>query len=209
MSTLLLSASPLNENSNLINQIQKKRENNRNKTIKKRTDHKINKLMKQIHDEHDEDENNNLGDFKPLPKPISMGALKREETEHNENESVNESVNEDEDNLNYRNNYNYNSTNPINNDYSVEKENFQNLPNTYTREYYKNIIPQYQNINDMNNQNQNQDIIKKLNYMIHLLEEQQDVKTSNITEEVILYSFLGIFIIFVLDSFARVGKYTR
>jgi hypothetical protein len=26
---------------------------------------------------------------------------------------------------------------------------------------------------------------------------------------VILYSFLGIFIIFIVDSFARVGKYVR
>jgi hypothetical protein len=45
--------------------------------------------------------------------------------------------------------------------------------------------------------------------MINLLEEQQDERTNNVTEEVILYSFLGIFIIFLVDSFARVGKYTR
>ena len=45
--------------------------------------------------------------------------------------------------------------------------------------------------------------------MINLLEEQQDEKTNNVTEEVVLYSFLGIFIIFVVDSFARAGKYVR
>jgi high-affinity K+ transport system ATPase subunit B len=45
--------------------------------------------------------------------------------------------------------------------------------------------------------------------MISLLEDQQDEKTNNVTEEVVLYSFLGIFIIFVVDSFARVGKYVR
>jgi hypothetical protein len=45
--------------------------------------------------------------------------------------------------------------------------------------------------------------------MINLLEDQQDERTNNVTEEVVLYSFLGIFIIFVVDSFARVGKYTR
>ena len=45
--------------------------------------------------------------------------------------------------------------------------------------------------------------------MINLLEEQQDEKTNNVTEEVVLYSFLGIFIIFVVDSFARAGKYKR
>jgi hypothetical protein len=52
-------------------------------------------------------------------------------------------------------------------------------------------------------------LIQKLNYMINLLEEQQDEKTNNVTEEVVLYSFLGIFIIFVVDSFARSGKYKR
>jgi hypothetical protein len=45
--------------------------------------------------------------------------------------------------------------------------------------------------------------------MINLLEEKQDEKTNNVMEEVVLYSFLGIFIIFVVDSFARVGKYVR
>ena len=52
-------------------------------------------------------------------------------------------------------------------------------------------------------------LVEKLNYMINLLEEQQDEKTNNVTEEVVLYSFLGIFIIFIVDSFARVGKYVR
>ena len=45
--------------------------------------------------------------------------------------------------------------------------------------------------------------------MINLLEEQQDEKTNNVTEEVVLYSFLGVFIIFIVDSFSRVGKYVR
>jgi len=52
-------------------------------------------------------------------------------------------------------------------------------------------------------------LLEKINYMIHMLEQQQNEKTSNITEEFILYSFLGVFIIFVVDSFARSGKYTR
>jgi hypothetical protein len=52
-------------------------------------------------------------------------------------------------------------------------------------------------------------LLEKINYMIHLLEEQQNEKTNNITEEFILYTFLGVFIIYVLDSFARTGKYIR
>lgn len=59
------------------------------------------------------------------------------------------------------------------------------------------------------NTNANEDLLKKLNYMIHLLEEQKDEKTNNVTEEVILYVFLGIFIIFIVDSFSKSGKYVR
>jgi hypothetical protein len=55
----------------------------------------------------------------------------------------------------------------------------------------------------------NDKVMEKINYMIHLLEEQQTEKTNNITEEFILYTFLGMFIIFVVDSFARSGKYIR
>ena len=68
--------------------------------------------------------------------------------------------------------------------------------------------------NNMGNANnstdgENQVLIDKLNYMINLLEDQQDERTNNVTEEVVLYSFLGVFIIFVVDSFARVSKYVR
>jgi len=106
-------------------------------------------------------------------------------------------------------------------------------------DFYKRFIPNYENMyntaptntpnykhsnattnattNANNNMNANANfntsngdlLIEKLNYMIHLLEEHQDERTNNVTEEVVLYSFLGIFIIFIVDSFARVGKYTR
>lgn len=52
-------------------------------------------------------------------------------------------------------------------------------------------------------------LMERINYMIHLLEQQQHEKTDHITEEFLLYSFLGIFVIYVVDSFTRVGKYTR
>jgi len=51
--------------------------------------------------------------------------------------------------------------------------------------------------------------MEKMNYMIHLLEEQQIEPTKHITEEFILYTFLGIFVIYIVDSFARSGKYIR
>ena len=52
-------------------------------------------------------------------------------------------------------------------------------------------------------------VLQKLNYITHILEDIQLEKTSNITEELILYSFLGVFVIFVVDSFAKAGKYYR
>jgi hypothetical protein len=52
-------------------------------------------------------------------------------------------------------------------------------------------------------------LIEKINYMIYMLEQQQNEKTSNITEEFILYLFLGVFIIFIVDSFTKNGKYVR
>ncbi len=57
-------------------------------------------------------------------------------------------------------------------------------------------------------------IMQKMNYVTHMLEEMQLERTNNVTEELVLYSFLGIFVIFVVDSFARggghgLGRYTR
>ena len=71
---------------------------------------------------------------------------------------------------------------------------------------YKRTAPSYSNATSHTNPT---DIDRKLNYMISLLEEQQDERTNHVTEEVVLYSFLGIFVIFVVDSFVRVGKYVR
>ncbi len=52
-------------------------------------------------------------------------------------------------------------------------------------------------------------MMEKINYMIRLLEEQQLEKTNNITEEFILYTMLGVFVIYIVDSFSRAGKYMR
>ena len=77
------------------------------------------------------------------------------------------------------------------------------MNNPNNKQYYNS------NVQNMSGDNHNDLLLKKINYMITLLEEHQDERTNNVTEEVVLYSFLGIFIIFVVDSFARVGKYVR
>lgn len=52
-------------------------------------------------------------------------------------------------------------------------------------------------------------LAEKINYMIHLLEQQQAEKTDNIMEEFVLYAMLGVFVIFTVDSFTRAGRYVR
>ena len=91
-------------------------------------------------------------------------------------------------------------------------ESFKQLPDTTNADaYYRQYVPYYTNVENssqLSGNNKNM-LMEKLNYMIHLLEEQQEDKTGNVTEELILYLFLGIFVIFVVDSFARAAKYTR
>ena len=79
-------------------------------------------------------------------------------------------------------------------------------PGASSRPYYSNMgIDATSGIGG----NVDSKLLEKMNYLIHLLEEQQDEKTGHVTEEFMLYGFMGIFIIFVLDSFARAGKYVR
>jgi hypothetical protein len=81
-----------------------------------------------------------------------------------------------------------------------------NLSN-YSDSYKLNYNSLSQNIDSHNYDNNK--LLSKLDYIVHLLEEQHNEKTNYITEELILYLFLGIFILFVLDSFARASKYVR
>lgn len=71
-------------------------------------------------------------------------------------------------------------------------------------------IPYYSQLaNSQNIAGSRDELMRKLNYVVHMLEEQHDEKTGSVTEELVLYMFLGVFVIFVVDSFTRVSKYTR
>jgi hypothetical protein len=105
----------------------------------------------------------------------------------------------------------------INNDDGViTRENFENLPSTYASQYYQQYVPlSYNQQHLQNNVESNvssgsrDDLVQKMNHIIQMLEDQQDEKTGSVTEELILYCFLGVFVIFVVDSFVRAGKYVR
>jgi hypothetical protein len=209
-----------NDNDNIIN---KKRQTH-NKTQKKYPkenfdQEKVNSVLEKIHNNSNMDEEDTLANFSPPPKPESVGVSKTIATEEMQN-MTNENM--------FRTLGKAPSPN-YENDEKLELNNFNSnyADNKTAENYYKKFIPgyiagknpvnkQYYNANtsnipntDMLAGNSNDLLLKKINYMINLLEEHQDERTSNVTEEVVLYSFLGIFIIFVVDSFARVGKYVR
>ena len=81
--------------------------------------------------------------------------------------------------------------------------NMEEKISNYSENYYKNAVPQY------STSSSNDILLSKLNYVIQLLEDQKDERTNYISEELILYSFLGIFIIFIIDSFSKATKYIR
>ena len=76
-------------------------------------------------------------------------------------------------------------------------------------EFYKQHIPYYNEATNSPILTTSDELLEKLNYMITLIESQKEEKTDNVTEELVLYLFLGVFVIFVVDSFARAGKYIR
>jgi len=229
--SLAMFAAPFNENSNvesMINEtdnlIQKKRQTH-NKTQKKYPKEnfdteKVNSVLEKIHNNStsdDEDENTEFGNFNPPPKPQSSGVIKTKTTEQMMN------MNNQNNQLMFKTlgrapqpSYDGNDNLDLNdyNNYGDEKA---------AEEYYKKVLPgytptltknhankPYYNVNyNVQPETSNDILIQKLNYMITLLEDKQDEKTNNVTEEVVLYSFLGIFIIFIVDSFVRVGKYVR
>tara|TARA_B100000795_G_C22806835_1_gene445639 strand:- start:15890 stop:16453 length:564 start_codon:yes stop_codon:yes gene_type:complete len=96
-------------------------------------------------------------------------------------------------------------------DNTVSKKDFNSLDDYVANEkYYNQYIPNHTETQRHTNISGNKDkLFEKMNYVIHLLEEEKDAKTNNITEELVLYMFLGVFVIFIVDSFARVSKYTR
>jgi hypothetical protein len=235
MSYLAMSAAPIESNNNVISTetpINKKRQNH-SKTQKFRhlpsdfNAQKVNSVLESIHNGPPDDDSE-LGNyngngtpvnakhsenFKPLNpfdfpgKPVSVGGERTKKQEGMTNidqELVPQPADDDE----------------------LKLQELQSafMNDAQVRDYYRKMIPGYQTqtqTQPQKDQNKNyyqttnysndsnQVLIEKLNYMIHLLEEQQDQKTGSVTEEVVLYSFLGVFIIFVVDSFAKVGKYTR
>lgn len=82
----------------------------------------------------------------------------------------------------------------------------ENHPSNHWIPYFTQATNQRTaNLEDINQS----ELLNKLNYLIHMMEQQKEEKTGHVTEELILYSFLGVFMIFIVDSFTKVSKYSR
>lgn len=219
--SLAMYAAPFDNEISNNNKSSQNNKSSHNKTqrIYPKDNNKVNTVLEEIHNNSSEDDENYLGDFNPPPIPDSAGVSKTIATEQTMHLTKNKNI----EMMSMMGNTPQPNT-PTDDGYFLNSYNNNNQTNQKSvDEYYKKIIPDYdsnrQNINKQyysnatsydNQPTNNQDVLlQKLNYMIHLLEEKKDEKTNNVMEEVILYSFLGIFIIFVVDSFARVGKYVR
>jgi hypothetical protein len=194
------------------------------KRTQKHYDTKISNVLKSLQemDDNDDDDAHTLGDFIPPPKPISMGSEKKEDS-NNEPNKIKSTV-YSKDGLELNNlKYTYPNETKIDNYYKNYVPNYtpqSNIP-VENQNHIQNYKPKYipNNISSSNNtqlpisyNNTYSDpniLLEKLNYMIHLLEDKNDMKTKSTFEEILLYCFLGIFTIFLVDSFSRVGKYIR
>ena len=184
----------------------------RNATIKKRSSKSFLNNMKKILNGKNEEEDD-LDDFKPLTNDSKN--IEEEEEEDDKQVSMQNFKQIATDNpsvQNYMEAFTAMGGNPINDNTvsDVDKTNQLQPEKDITDGYVNSYVPYYTKLNNSKDLYGNEDsLMKKLNYMVHLLEEQQDQRTENVTEELVLYSFLGIFVIFVVDAFARAGKYSR
>ena len=223
------------ENNNYIEaKLNKKPSSGLNKTLKKKTvefdtsstknsDATKNKitslgnLMSQIHNNNEEDDSYNNTSYQSnlIDETISTSMTDSLNSELAKIQKMRETGNNIPQNTFLNSASNANSAN--NSLYNLENSNILGNLNSA-----KNNLASYNesyNYSASNNQSQSQsespmhfdnnNLLKKLDYIIHLLEEQHNEKTNHITEELILYLFLGLFILFVLDSFARASKYHR
>ena len=208
--------------------LDKKTPANANKTIKNKKS-----LLSFYDDKHDTDNNllndsnnnynnnsNNNSNNDYMTKTGDNDLIKKLYTQNNE------TINNDIKNRTIINQMDNNNNNPMNNpmnnnNHPLKYSYDDNYPQEFPSVNNEKVIDQqylndYNNANNANNANtENTVLLNKLDYLINLLEEQKGQKTTYVTEELILYTFLGIFIIFVLDNFTKFAtvvaptKYTR
>ena len=164
---------------------------------------RITELVQQMHTRQIDNDGHNLADFKPLDHPIVN--LKKPEIISGDAPT-------------------YMPTNPIQQQPPFTSSasaslfsasNSDQYPKNDYHQVYQSPPPvSYNNGNGggrmayVGNGNDSK-LLDKINYMIHLLEDQKNEKTNHTLEEFVMFTLVGVFIIYVLDSFSRSGRYVR
>lgn len=177
---------------------------------------RVNELLNKITAVDVENDGSGLANFKPIPLP----EITKKKNAIEEPNTINENFSETEEHEDLHRAAVYNdlplgptvrkpvdSSNYSANNISLAKlSNYHSVydPSKQTTAPYYAKMGLANSTSGLDNK-----LLEKINYMVHLLEQQQDEKTNHVMEEFILYVFLGVFVIFIVDSFARAGKYTR
>jgi len=97
--------------------------------------------------------------------------------------------------------------NELNNFYNTEtdiKKDLKTIPQYKTTDYMiMNTVETHKTPTN------NQSLLDKMNIILEMFEDQKEIKTNQKNEEIILYCFLGVFVIYIMDSFVSLGKYSR
>ena len=134
----------------------------------------------------DDEEDESLANYQPLCPPTSVSMENKDCKEQATNQNTEQQQQSTKESL------------TVNGDEAMEVEGFNGMREGYSEQYMNQFIPYYQNASNTSTSN-NSEVTEKLNYLIHLIEEQKDEKTGHVTEELILYTFLGVFVIYVVQ----------
>ena len=92
---------------------------------------------------------------------------------------------------------------------NLKEENEEELTQFYHKEVTPTVLKTHNNFHPIEEKPQYNPLLIKVNHILELLEQQKEIKTNQKNEEIVLYCFLGLFIIYIIDSFVSIGKYSR
>jgi hypothetical protein len=158
---------------------------------------RINELVQKMHTQNVDNDGNNLADFKPLAHPIVN--IKKPEIIQGDLPTYLPGTNVE----------NPPASLPIQATFSPNRMNQMEYMSNYNTVYQAPSSPIFSRSSASSSQETEPRLLEKINYMIHLLEEQTKEKNGHALEEFVMFSLVGVFIIYVLDSFSRSGRYIR
>jgi len=93
---------------------------------------------------------------------------------------------------------------------STSSHNYANYKQAYGKEGLVGREPYYSKMGISGSKGASGDkLMDRINYMTQMLESLQMEKTNHVAEEFVLYTLLGVFMIYIVDGFSRGGKYIR